>query len=441
MDDGEVIDLSARLHLATAADRRTILDTLIAAHPEGKLVLVGDIEARMNLRDVQLPGVKLRGAALAFSDLHKADLSGATLSQADLRHAALEGSNLEGADLTEVDLTDAKLGEARLSGGLLEDARLERASLRFADLREAVLENARLAGADFWGANLDGADFSKVAARGATFGEGRAVGTDFRKSDLRDTDFTNAAVAGALFGGADLRGASVRGADFSGADFSGAALQGVDLSSCKLAGAHWEGAILDQTRFSQEQIGRVGEETSQAPRRAARAYLALERNFEALGDSSAGSWAYLKRRRMQKMAALSEARQAFADRRYAAAAASVATFVGDTLVEGMCNYGESLLRVFGSIAAVYVGFIVIYGVVGGVDRVTPLPGGGQSFHVTRKLMDLAVFSLGAMTTSGAESETLVTAGLYVKLLTGLQALTGIFLTGLLGFVAGHRIRR
>ena len=56
-------------------------------------------------------------------------------------------------------------------------------------------------------------------------------------------------------------------------------------------------------------------------------------------------------------------------------------------------------------------------------------------------MDLAVFSLGAMTTSGAESSLLVSSSLFVKLLTGIQALTGIFLTGLLGFVAGHRIRR
>ena len=154
-----------------------------------------------------------------------------------------------------------------------------------------------------------------------------------------------------------------------------------------------------------------------------------------------GSWAYLMRRRMQKTAALAEARSAIAERRIGPALKGLATFVGDTLVEGMCNYGESVLRVFASIAVVYVGFIVIYGVSGGVNRVTPLPGGGQAAHMTRRLIDLAVFSLGAMTTSGAESSTLVTANLYVKLLTGLQALTGIFLTGLLGFVAGHRIRR
>ena len=141
------------------------------------------------------------------------------------------------------------------------------------------------------------------------------------------------------------------------------------------------------------------------------------------------------------MAALAEGIAATREARIGAAFAGLATFVGDTLVEWMCNYGESLLRVFGSIAVVYVGFMTLYGVTGGVDRVTALPNGGQSLHVTRNLLDLAVFSLGAMTTSGAESSMLVSAGLYVKLLTGIQALSGIFLTGLLGFVAGHRIRR
>jgi uncharacterized protein YjbI with pentapeptide repeats len=434
-------DFAARLRLATASERFDIVQGLMAGDPDGKLVLVGGPESRIDLRDVRLPGAKLRGAVMAFADLHKADLSGATLSQADLRCAALEGADLRGADLTEVDLTDASLGEADLAGALLEDARMERASLRFANLTRAVLEGARLPGADFWGANLDGADLRQVVARGAILGEARAERADLREADLRDADLTNAKLAGAQLSRADLRGASMRGADLTGADLSGALLQGVDLSESRVAGAHWEGALLDRTRLTQDQIGRVGEETTKNPRSAARAYLALERNFDALGDSQADSWAYLMRRRMQKKAALGDARAAAAAGRPGAALAGLATFLGDNVVELMCNYGESLPRVFGSIVLVYVGFITIYGVVGGVDRITSLPGGGQSAHVTRSLLDLAVFSLGAMTTSGAESSALVAASPYVKLLSGIQALTGIFLTGLLGFVAGHRIRR
>lgn len=434
-------DTAARLHLASAADRRDILNELIATHPDGRLILAGSVDARNNLREVPLPSARLRGAALAFSDLHKADFSDATLSQADMRHAALEGADLRRADLTEVDLSNANLGEADLSQALLEDARLEQASLRFANLAEAVLESANLKGADFWGAILTKTDLNQASARAATFGEIKAEGADFTKADLRDVDLTNAMLAGAKLAGADLRGAGLRGADLTRADLSGASLQGVDFSQCTLTGAMWDGAILDHTRLTQDQIGAVGEETAKDPRRAARAYLALERNFDGLGDSSANSWAYLKRRRMQKMAALADAVAGVNDSRFGAAFTGLATFIGDTLVEWMCNYGESLLRVFGSIAVVYFGFMTLYWVVGGVDRITPLGGDRHSIHVTRRLLDLAVFSLGAMTTSGAESAALVSANLYVKLLTGIQALSGIFLTGLLGFVAGHRIRR
>ena len=304
------IDIPARLHLASAADRRDILDTLMAAHPDGRLILVGDVDTRHNLRGVPFSGGRLRGASLAFSDLHASDFSGANLSQADMRHAALEGANLEGADLTEVDLTEANLGEANLGEALLEDARMEQASLRFANLAGAVLESANLKDADFWGANLAKADLNQASARAAHFGEVRAEAADFRKSDLRDADFANADLRGALFSGADLRGASLRGANLAGAHLSGALLQGVDLSQCDLTGAFWDGALLDHTRLGQAQIGQVGEEVTVEPRGAARAYLALERNFEALGDSAAGSWAYLKRRRMQKRAALAEARVA-----------------------------------------------------------------------------------------------------------------------------------
>jgi len=87
-----------------------------------------------------------------------------------------------------------------------------------------------------------------------------------------------------------------------------------------------------------------------------------------------------------------------------------------------------------------LGFAVLYGVTGSVLRAAPGPNGPVEV-VTRDPLDLAIFSLGAMTTSGLPTITLSPVNVYVNLLTGLQALCGIFLTGLLGFVAGARIRR
>ena len=433
-------DVHARLHLASAADRRDILDELMAAHPEGKLILIGDLDSRLNLREVLLTGTKLRGATLAYSDLHMAEFSGANLSQANLRHVALEGANLENADLTEVDLHNANLGEANLRNALLEDASLEKASLRFADLSAAVLEGARLQGADLWGAELGRADFSRAQARGATFGEAKAAAADFRNADLRDADFANASLVGASLAGADLRGANLRGADLTGADLAGAALQGLDLGQTRLTGARWAGALLDHTRFVREQTGDTGEEAAKDPIGAAKAYLTLERNFAELGDTAASSWAYLKRRRMQKWAAFEEARQAARRGNITTAVARGATWLGDTVVEWSCDYGESLWRTFATILVVYLAFTVVYGVTDGVYRATPSPHGALT-HVTHRVDDLAVFSIMAMTTSGLAGNVLQPANLWISFLGGIQILTGIFLTGLLGFVAGNRIRR
>ena len=61
--------------------------------------------------------------------------------------------------------------------------------------------------------------------------------------------------------------------------------------------------------------------------------------------------------------------------------------------------------------------------------------------MTHDPVDLAIFSLLAMTTSGSPVVELQPAGKLVHLLTGVQALLGIALTGLLGFVIGNRVRR
>lgn len=58
---------------------------------------------------------------------------------------------------------------------------------------------------------------------------------------------------------------------------------------------------------------------------------------------------------------------------------------------------------------------------------------------TRNLVDLMHFSLSAMTT--LESAGLEPRNGLVELVAGSQALLGIALTGLLGFVVANRIRR
>lgn len=435
--DPDLAEAFARLAAAATPEDRTAVAQALLNTAEGPLELDGTAEAFADLRGVRLPGARLRRARLAFADLRGADLSESFLAQADLHGAKLEGARLSGADLSHANCAGAEMGEVDLQSALLEEAVLEGASLRFADLHEAVMEGASLVDADLWGAKMSGADLSGAGLRRARIGEAFAAGADFSRADLRDADLIGTDLQGASLLDADLRGANLKQANLSGANLSGTQLQGLDLSSCELAHTRWSDARLDRTRLRQEQLGgAVGEERTGAFDAAARSYMALERNFADLGDAGAASWAYRRKRRMQKEHAGRLALAAWRERRWRAFASAGLRRLSDQLVEWICDYGESVGRVFGTLIAVYLGFLVLYGLTGSVARLD-----GTVRTITRNPLDLAVFSLEAMTTSGSPSITLQPSDVYALFLSGIQALLGIFLTGLLGFVAGNRIRR
>ncbi len=145
---------------------------------------------------------------------------------------------------------------------------------------------------------------------------------------------------------------------------------------------------------------------------------------------------------MQKRFALEKAREACGRGGQPRPCATAWSTSGDTLVEWMCDYGESLIRVFAALAVVYFGFALIYGVIGGVERISTSDSGAIDAVRSRAIpLDMAAFSLMSMSTSGSAAGMLQAANRGVAMLAGAQALIGIFLTGLLGFVAGHRIRR
>ena len=61
--------------------------------------------------------------------------------------------------------------------------------------------------------------------------------------------------------------------------------------------------------------------------------------------------------------------------------------------------------------------------------------------VTRDPLDIAVFTLTVMATLSDAPAGMQPRPGVIHLLAWVQALTGVFLIGLLGFVAGNRIRR
>ncbi len=343
---------------------------------------------------------------------------------------------MAGANLRETVLT-----EADFSSALMEEADLAGANLRFAVLNGAVLEKARLGRADLWGVRAEGAVLNGADLQGVVLEEADLRGADLGGADLRNAVLRRANLEGANLEGADLRGAVLGGTNLRGAVLRDARLQALDLSGCLLEYVHTCDAWLERTRLRAEQLGgAIGEERAGEFERARRGYLALERNFAELGDPDASSWAYRKKRRMQKRETWRQARRDRDQADWGPAARHFLDYLGDWVVEGVCDYGESIPRVIVTMLAVYLFFTILYGVTGSVVRVVQTPGGPSHVPTTSPL-DLAVFSLMAMTTSGNPAVGLVPRSQGVHLLTGLQALLGIGLTGLLGFVVGNRIRR
>ncbi len=434
-------DIYARLDAASPAERTEIVGCLLADAAGGGLDLSARDGRRANLRGVVLRDATLQRINLQGADLREADLTGAVLGQANLEGALLEQAILQGADLAGATLRDAAMSEANLREALLEDADLRGAGLRFADLHDAALESANLRGADLWGAVLEGAVLTDADLRDAKLGEGNLRGADLSNADLRGATVQRMDLRGARLKGANLRGVALTGSDLTDAVLSEAELQGVDLSHCTLTHAHFNGVWFDKTRLRQDQLGgAIGEELAGDYEGAAKGYLALERDFIDLGDSDAAGWAYGKRRRMRKRAARHNANVAMRARAWRTAARQAIRAGAAQLVEWVCDYGESIPRVLASILTVYLVYLVLYGLTGSVLHIQKTHGATVA-AVTRDPRELAIFSLFAITTSGSPSVGLLPSREWVQVLTGTEAFLGIFLIGLLGFVAGNKIRR
>jgi uncharacterized protein YjbI with pentapeptide repeats len=395
----------------------------------------------VNLAHADLAGANLRRAGLEGANLTGANLAGALLSGANLREALLERADLAQADLANARLGGAVLGAARLGDAMLEDAELRGASMRFADLAGALLEGADLRGADLWGSTLSNARCEGADFTGATLTEANLAGTHLSAAVLRDASLGQADLSGTRLERADLSGANLRGVSLRGAVLTEARLRDADLSQCDLTHIHLAGAWLEKARLRVEQLGgALGEELAGQYEAARLGYLVLERNFEELGDHAAARWAYYRKRVMGKRAALRRARQDAAARRWRAAVAGYRDYAVDQLVEWVCGYGESVARVLGTLLVVYLLFALIYLVSGSIVRVDDAVSPPARI-TTHDPEDALIFSLLALTTSGSPAVELQPSAKAVHLLTGLQALLGIGLTGLLGFVVGNRIRR
>jgi uncharacterized protein YjbI with pentapeptide repeats len=417
--DEEPLAVYRQLEHVSPEDRAEIVFALITQY--GRLDLPLRDGFRANLSGVNLSTARVkerldrlqRPTAPWWDDREqKTNLQKANLHEANLREANLEGVNLREANLQEADLQGANLQRSKLTL-----ARLERTKLWEALLQKAQLNSARLYGTRLWKAQLQEADFWRA--------------------DLQRTNFYEA----------NLRKANFRNARF----------HEVDLSNCAdLAQVYLEGAFFNHTRMRFTQLnGAVGEEFlarlkhykaelpftyenashAQLYTFAKHAYVALKQNFYDLGDYEAASWAYRKERLMEKMEAWTTAQQALKDRHGLLAVRNLLKCTSDQLVEWTCGYGESIGRVLATLGLLLIASAALYGIFGAVVRPD-----GTHLTFPRDLADLVVFSLNTMTNTDLGQLTPANDPL-AHLAQGVQTLCAIFLTGLLGFVVGNRIRR
>ena len=373
-------------------------------------------------------GIDLKKVNLQKSKLARANLQGADLSVVNLQGPDLRGANLQGAHLKAADISPAFPAEDNLYGGYSQRANLQ--------------------GAVLWGANLQ---------------EAKLV-----QANLRDADLRVAVLRGAELSGADLRGAELGSADLKEADLRGANLTQVSLLDAKsIEAISLYRATLDHTQLAKDRLGgAIGEELRREWFQAKEAYLELKNNFEQIGRYDDASWAYCKERRMEKATkAPWRCREYYGQeepfprsirglfsklwpnlRQYGRLPRwsplvwwfwlkYTVKWLGDWFVELLCGYGESIRRVLFWMAAKILGFAAYYWHIDGVWLVEP---SGEA-KIATSVWHYLIYSAGAFTTT--QFARFQAADDRVRMVTAIQAIIGIVLAGLLGFVAGNRIRR
>jgi len=384
---------------------------------------------------------------LAWVNLEGLDLRGRCLSKANLRDTRLVDARLDGANLQGADLKEANLHGATLRKTGLEWACMDRCVLTGADLSESRLFHAHLRCAD-----VDGAVLRQVEAMSADF-----TGADLSDTDLRGAKLAHTKLEKAQLPHARLTGASLIGADLAGANLHDADLEGVDLSSLVeggLSGVRLSQAKLDQTDMRLKQLDRIVLEERQKQYEDARqVYLVLKRNFESLGDYRAAAELYVKERRMERAThaprrVLQLQKERHAGRRawtlkdriqqLSSYIRHSCLWVGDWVQDLVTGFGENPWRTLCTLVLTYFVFSTGYWLTWSVMTVEH-NAGSTVYASTRNLWEVLLFSLGALTTITSDALRPATSG--VEFAMSIEALLGILLTGLLGFVLGNRIRR
>lgn len=296
-------------------------------------------------------------------------------------------------------------------------------------------------------------DLEDADLEGARLSEAHLEGANLRRAHMEGAHLWLAHLEGANLWGAHLEGANLREAHLEGAGLHMCDLQRADLRGADLRGAKLHGVMLDHTQMERDGLGRgVGDELAGDYGEARDAYLRLKQNFENLGEYSAASWAYKKERQMEKFCSapwnarrfhkdeVKEIRERTLVRRYLGVGwfyvRHTSKWMMDGVVEYLCGYGENVKLVAFWIVVLVFGSALLYWRLEGVLIRGDQPG---ETVVAKNFRSYLLYALASLVTM--EVKFLEAANGTIEAFSKLQAAIGIFLVGLLGFVAGNKIRR
>jgi uncharacterized protein YjbI with pentapeptide repeats len=329
------------------------------------------------MSDIDLSGMDLRGV----------NFSGATMYRANLSQAFLERTNFQETRCWRANMSDTSLWSADLRLAELTECNLQRASLHNAKLQEASLYGANLHFADLHNTTLSETKFTRSC-----------LGKIILQENKSDYHYFLIQREKALI---PFRGNRYRAEELE-----------------RQSERHWIDA---------ENI-----------------YRNLKNNFDQIGLYDDASWAYKHERRMRKAAISQQVAILWNERKYLSTINASTAWLSDWCVELLCDYGESIVRVIlWLFAMTFIIGPVLIGLSGGLEW----RGNNNIIYLSfsylwQKMLYVyfqnILYMVDVLTT--ANFSELSPKNDLTRIISGVFAVLGVFLVGLLGFVAGNRIR-
>lgn len=359
------------------------------------------------------------------------------VSRSDLHYKILcNGGTVSNLDFSNCDFSNADLSNLDLYTDKTYDA---------PTFRNAVFNNGNLTSVRLHGADLSNSRFFRVDLKHA----------ELSVVDLSNSDLTDA----------DLSGADLYLARLSGAILNNAKLHNTDLSETLLDGAYISGqevignSLLQENEVEYEKFlmrykknkgdDWIRKKLKLRYYQAGKIYRNLEQCFARSGNYLAANWAYRRARHAERIWSY----QRFTDsdkgksgkyEDYKLRINYFTKWVSDCIVESICDYGESSWRVIA-----WIGFIIfaigpaIFVITGSFEwSMADAKAYSKLDNPLLKQVYIyfqyVLYMIDTFATTGFADIT--PSNDITRMVSGLMALVGIFLIGLLGFVAGNRIR-